>query len=188
MTGESYENYVHVLRHSFRPSEQLADSLQGFFGSDTPYQSLSLLSSRYTLLDPVDVALSLHDEAIKRAEHEFNQELPTVPLDYQVGYRMMGEQAMRLAFLPAQFSRYIAATSHLDALPDIRREPPPESRHYLYIDLARQALVNEYQIKKRLSELRADMADPVRQRLYSVQPGRIVGRDRFMQLPIPTAS
>lgn len=188
MTSESYENYVHVLQQSFRPSEKLAESLRAFMKPEAQSRPLSLLSTQRIYLDSVDVALSRHTKAINDANGEFKRRLPEVSLDSQVGQRQMGERALRLAFLPSDYEQFTHASQALEELPGLAVERHVPPRRYIYIDIARAALASEQEQRWQLQDLREKMANSQRLPLYSLYPDMLVGHEAVNSYQRPLVS
>jgi hypothetical protein len=184
--ARSSTELVHVLRHSFRPSEKLQTSLEKFTkqGLTRPRFLIKTLSA--IALNTLDVSNSYHDVAIKGAIEKFEQYRDPIQIGYPLAAQRMADGALKI-FLSSQNHKDIVdltSKTH-DKLPSgVLLDDNEDDRFDLFVHIdASHALSQDRIITPGLQlrdELRGDRAY-----LYKMTTNSIAGRDELRVMPIP---
>tara|TARA_B100000378_G_scaffold278888_1_gene284155 strand:+ start:2179 stop:2742 length:564 start_codon:yes stop_codon:yes gene_type:complete len=183
-TSEQGTDKVHSLRYTFRPSEPLAERLGAFLKQDpraiAPRFSFSstkehILNGEAALRNEVQVE-------IVRMHHAFAESVQELPLE-NVRYRLIGDGALQLAFLPNQ-----VRFNDLTQLPSVLKEhqvqqerPGPGGNHLLLTTLHRDRLLGEAAVARRWIELRGEVSNPKKNALYTARTKSIDEIDMVVQ-------
>ncbi len=179
---------VHVLRHSFRPSQPLAESIETFIKPGKKLPRLSLYGTKEVAVDLVKYNnfVYKHDEDALR--NEFKQHTEAVYIDPIMHFRLIGSNALRMAFIPTPESTPIfnKMIDTLDEMPNILPPFNTTPRYFMYIDIPTTHLVSSEEWNARYHDLRKALASRIRS-MYLVRPEDIIGQDGKRRVIPPEA-
>ncbi len=176
---------VHVLRHSFRPSEHLAVALERYSRPGVTRPRSFLYATHTVLLDLHRHSIADVNLGIDAANAEFLQQARTkVELggvnnlrdrEVVVG-RKLGNNALRVALFPKDPVEFNNLLKPFNVLPNDSPKPPsPTMSHFLYADIPASVLGSLEDIALATQLLIRDLESPASSPLYMVQPS---GLDR----------
>ena len=185
---DQHVELVHVLRHSFRPSEQLKTSLEAFTkpGLVRPRFLVKTLSA--IALNTVDVANYHYDLPIKRAIQSFEQHHQPIQLGRDLAARRMADGTLNILF----------AADNRDHLRDLTKETMvqlPEGvplddgenpRFDLYVGIDQAHAIDFEEVVRPGATLIKSLRSGLRN-LYTVVPETMTSRDeqRIIQRTVP---
>ena len=183
-TSEQGIDKVHSLRYTFRPSEPLAGRLGAFLKQDpravAPRFSFSS-TKEYTLNGEAALRTEVQVE-IARMHHAFAENTQELPLE-NVRYRLLGDGALQLAFLPnqARFNELTRLPNALKGYQVEQERPGPGGNHLLLTTLHRGRLLGEAAVAQRWIELRGEISNPKKNALYTARTKSIDEIDMVVQ-------
>lgn len=174
---------VHVLRHSFRPSEHLAVALERFARPGVP-RPRSFLYATHTVVIDFN-RHSIHDVNfdIDAASADFLKQTRTKvelggvnnPRDKElVVARKLASNALRVALFPKDstaLNRMLEPFTHLPN--DSSKPPSPTMGHFLYADIPASVVGGLEDVAHATASLVRDLESPASARLYVAQPSGI---------------
>lgn len=177
-TGQELE-LVHVLRHSFRPSQPLSEAIESFIkpGLKLPEEPL-FYGTKEAAVEQVkynDFKYKKEEDEARKAFQAHNRPLYIDPIMH---FRQMGSKAVRMAFIPTPESTeaFNEAIDTLDVMPTILRPYSRIPRYFLYIDIPSTHLVQGEEWNARYHDLRKALTSRIRF-MYLVRPNDVVGQD-----------
>lgn len=185
---------VHAVRHIFKPSEPLAESLSACIrskpGSVAPRFLLS--STCVHLLDAGQVqqpALKAHLVAMRLAAEQNQEQLTLI----EARHRYVGTGALKLAFIPnqAQFQQLTALPALLEPYRTVRQEP---RTHFIGIVIEPLYLTDEHDREATLRALTKAIGSAASNSLYYAETAGLteisttVTFERREDVSEPTAS
>jgi len=178
-TRQNFE-LVHVLRHSFRPSQPLGNAIENFIKPGKILPRLLLYGSKEAAVDLQAYNDFAYKKEEDKAQADFTKNTESIYISPIMHFREIGSSAVRLAFLPTDesvpvFNRAINTLD--DAIPNILPPYDKPPRFFLYIDIPTTHIVNPEEWRPRYSTLRATLANKALRTMYSVRPEGIVGQD-----------
>lgn len=171
---------VHVLRHSFRPSEQLGVAIDNFMRGGVTRPRFLYASKMVA----VDFSQHNRDEIrsrIARVQGRFlrhDREKIRLGGEFAVTKRRvlgrtLASGALRLGFLPLETTQFDALIAPIDELPN---DQDPATSHvitYVYADIAARDRSATTDIPAQLARLHDVLGDSVQNRHYTIQPSGI---------------
>jgi len=185
---DQHVELVHVLRHSFRPSEQLQSSLEAFTkpGLVRPRFLVKTLSS--IALNTVDVANYHHDLSIKRSIQSFERHHQPVQLGRDLAAHRMGDGALKILLSIENYADLTDLTKETAVqLPEgVLLDDGEDPRFNLFVRIDQAHAINYEEIVQPGTALIKQLRNGQRN-LYTVIPETITGRDeqRVIHRAIP---
>lgn len=170
---------VHVLRHTFRPSEALAGKLKEMV--DTERGSVApqfiLTSSREVAVDELEYQNYRYDTPIYERRREFHAHTGGIALQ-AAAYKFTPQGDFKLRFTPKDAGEFTALTDPIDTLPDIIDRSARGGRYFVQLQLNASRLIAREALAKVWHNLRVDINNEATNRLYGVFPHDISGPER----------
>lgn len=176
---ESRKAAVHVLRHSFRPSEQLGVAIDNFMSGGVTRPRF-LYASKMIAID-----FSKHSSAelrplITRTQGGFlRREHDRIRLGGEFAAskrkvlgKILANGALRLGFLPLEKAPFDALLAPIDDLPN-DQESTTIQTVYVHADIAARDLRAKADIPAQLARLHEALSDDTQGRQYTIQPSGI---------------
>ena len=184
-TSEHGIHSVHSLRHTFRPSEPLAERLGAFLKPGQLWPRFSFSSTKEYLLNG---EVMLHPEvkvAIAQMQRDFAEKTQEVSLK-EVRYRLLGNGALQLAVLPdqAEFATLTQLPEELKKYQVGQERPAPKGGYLLTTTLPHGRLLGEAAIAKQWIELRSGVNNPKKKALNTVQSQSIAETEYPLATPL----
>ena len=171
---------VHVLRHSFKPSEQLGVAIDNFMSNGVARLRL-LYASRLVMIEPDYIAMPEVVSAISEAKKSFlrrSRDVIQLGGEFPASRRrvlssVLANGALRLGFpvMDQQaFSRMLRPT--LDIPHTVAKSSRAET-HYVYADIGARDWHGVSELPARVTALNDTLADDTQNPLYTVHPSGI---------------
>jgi hypothetical protein len=179
---------VHVLRHSFRPSTQLAHALEGFIppGSERSRSFIEIKSLGMIALDAVKHAQYAYSQEIMDAQktieanrsHSFEviPEIEVKKIGEKTLHILMGVQEKKLLY-------HLMRTTRQRIPEGVQLRDPESSEFSMYARIHSSIPITEEfraEATERYNEMYQSMSG---KHLFSVLPEGITGIDQFRQIP-----
>lgn len=180
---------VHVLRHSFRPSEQLQSSLEAFIkpGSVRPRFLIKTLSS--IALTPQFGDSHAYNPATRRAVRAFEVHNQPIQLGSKLGARRIGDGALRL-FFNAENNEEITNLIH-ETLDELGMgtivDDVDSAAASLFVQIDSTKAIGKDELAKPGIALRNQLNSD-NKHLFKVVPDLLLGRDEQRTIPSSIAS
>lgn len=174
---------VHVLRHSFRPSEHLAAALERYLRPGITRSRSFLYATHTVMIDLSRHSINDVNSDIDAANGEFLQQARTLielggvnnPRDKQlVVGRKLANNALRVAVFPkdpAELNALVLPFAHLPN--DSPKPPSPTMNHFLYADIPASVVGGTSEIRHATELLARDLGSRASALLYTAQPAGI---------------
>ena len=181
---------VHVLRHSFQPSEHLSAALENYLEPGVSYSRFLLYATRLiTLNDAIHPAheISMSHDKINadfinrhRDRIEFGRSEPAyrgeTPQKHIIA-RRLGDGALRVGFMPKNEEVFNDLMSGFDRMPnDITIPKGRAVRYYLHADLPERLLLPDEAIEANTQVVAAELDVVERARMFYANPNAIERR------------
>jgi hypothetical protein len=170
---------VHVLRHSFRPSQPLSEAIESFVkpGLKLPEEPL-LYGSKEVAVDLVKYNDFKYKKREDAARKEFKERNRPIYIDPIMHFRQIGLKAVRMAFIPTAESvpAFNDAINTLDSVPTILPPYKKIPRYFLYVDIPNTHIVQGEEWNTRYHALRKALASTIHS-MYLVRPLDVIGHD-----------
>lgn len=169
---------VHVLRHTFRPSQPFEEAIEQFVEPGKTLPRFLLSGTKEVGLDSVEYHDLVYKGREDKARNEFQKLTEPIYIDPVMFYKFIGSSALRLAFIPTAQSQpaFNEALETLNGVPNIL--PPFEKtpRYFMYIDVPTTPETTQENVHEKYVALRKALASKTRL-IYSVLPEDITGKD-----------
>ncbi len=175
---------VHVLRHTFRPSEALTEQLQHMVETQrgATASRFILTSTREVAVDALEFQNYRYDLAVHSLQEQFHKHAGGVALQ-SAAYKFTPRGDFKIRFTPAYSNEFEALVQPIDSLPNIVEQSARGGRDYLQLQIDASRLVGRRALAEAWHILREDIASPARSHLYSVVPYDISGPERTVVAP-----
>lgn len=180
---EQHVASVHVLRHSFRPSQHLAVALERYLRPGIAQPRSFLYATRAVVIDFNRHSISDVNLDIDAASGAFLKRTQTkVELggvnnlrdNQHVVAIKLANEALRVALFPRDPDQFRQLIEPFDHLPNDSSKPPsPNMRHFIYADILPNVLGDMTTVAKATNVLNRELDDTVSARLYTAQPSGI---------------
>lgn len=177
-----YEHYssVHVLRHTFQPSDALEHYLKPMIKArDGEISSRFILTStREVAVDQADFQNYKYDLAINELNRQFRSagNIALRAVQYNVQFNAQHRpQWLNLRFVPAHLQKFESITDPIDTLQDIVRRSNREEANYAKLQIDARQLVGGTALAAAYNELRARINHPSSNLLFELSPYDISG-------------
>ncbi len=171
---------VHVLRHTFVPSESLATRLHALTNEEP-----RSIAPRFLLTSTREVAV----DTIAFQQYRYTHELASIQKTFQdhagsialasVGYKLGRSGDFSLRFSTQDPQGFEELTSPIDTLTNPVERSARGGEYYIVATIPKARLLARSALATAWSELRSSIADPETNVLYSVTPGEVSGPERF---------
>jgi len=172
---------VRVLRHDFEPSERLESSAKNLLEPGTQNRHLRFHATKLAFLDGVNFNNSRYYETVHDVEDTFIHRNAPVLLTGAANTVRMSEDIVRINFQVLQqgaFNQLLAGFNELDTL----RPEEPGVKHYVYIEVAANALLQSSQARRKaFTDFASRLAKPDQKRLHYLRPLEVTGTDRLIK-------
>lgn len=180
---ERHVQSVHVLRHSFRPSEHLAAALENYLRPGIARPRSFLYATHTVMIDPSRHSMIEANLDIDAANAAFLKQARTKvevggfnnPRDKQrvIGIKL-GSNALRVALFPQNPAAFNELLRPFDNLPNDSPKPPsPTMNHFLYADIPAGVLSDLKGIGHATELLANNLGAPTSSPLFHAQPSGI---------------
>lgn len=167
---------VHVLRHSFRPSQSFAVAIENFMEPGSTLPRLLLYGTKEVAVNVLDY----HGGMFRKNENDINRQLEAIRepiyINSEMHFKQMGHSALRIGFLPAKDSEpaFQTALAALDEIPSLLPPFTRSLRYFMYTDIPAKDLLSLDKIEERFNNLKKLVEGEARE-LYTVKPDKITG-------------
>ena len=177
-----YEHYssVHVLRHTFQPSEALERYLRPMVKARNGEIShrFILSSTREVAVDQTDFQNYRYDLAINELNRQFHSvgNIALRAVQHNIQFDAQNKpQWLNLRFIPAYPKQFEAITEPIDSLADIVRRSNREEGYYAKLQIDARQLVGSQALAEAYNNLRARLNHPSSNSLFELSPYDISG-------------
>jgi hypothetical protein len=193
---------VHVLRHSFEPSEHLAVALENYLQPGVSHPRSLLYATRLvtlnTELHPVH-EISIDYDMVNRAFVQrrrdrvmFGRGTPSgeneLPKTHVVA-RRLGNGALRVGLMPQDAAAFSVLLSGFDALPnDLDVAGGQNIRYYLHADLPSRSLLDDAGIAINTRTIASELDVIERARMFYATPSAVERRVIPASVLVPEAT
>ncbi len=181
---------VHVLRHSFRPSDYLALALERYLEPGATRPRPLLYATRLVTFDtlhyPIEEINIDYDFANRAFMRQHREKIALGGASVKgarIAVHSQADGSLRVGFLPANEERFNELLSGFDRFP-LREEPAePEVKHRHYVHTTIPAnLLDVGAIEEVTRSFSRELDDPYLSRFYTISPSAIDRR----AIPLPT--
>jgi hypothetical protein len=168
---------VHVLRHTFKPSEALRHSLQNFLTNENAIHRLSIMTLSGIALNGFEVGQYRHDEAILRARQLFERHRQPLQLDAHSGAKRMASGALNIYFAVEDRTslQALKAETYRKFPDNTVFDDTFDPRFDLFVRIDRKDAVSQGEVnvagRALINQLRSE-----KRSLYQVAPEELIGR------------
>lgn len=181
---------VHVMRHSFKPSDHLAIALENYLQPGVTRPRIFLHATRLIRLDMQDYAISevraLHavlnrDFTKRHREKVFLGKTATEPTmlnknehepKRRVMARQLGGSVLRVGFIPSDEAEFKTYLSNFDVLEPLVPSGAKKIRDYLFADIPIRS-VDSSRIQENTQTIAENLESIERARAFYVSPGMV---------------
>lgn len=185
-------NSVHVLRHSFRPSEHLGKALERYMKKEATHPPFLLYATRlialsteqrsiYEINADFDVAnrafVNRHSEQVRFSQEEDKRRV--------IHARLLANGALRVGMLPSNYEAFQSLLAGFDELPnDMRSSHSNPVRHFIHADIPATSL-DGLKIETATDLMEEELSVHERARMYYAVPSAIDRRIVRMPTMLP---
>jgi hypothetical protein len=176
---------VHVLRHTFQPSEPLAERLEAFVNPESRVtRPRFLLESTYQVaVDSIDYMDHRFDEEVLNLQAMFTRRAGSVALG-AVGYRYSDTGAFSMRFSARDPSRFRTVVTPLDTVSDAIERSDRNVDPHLTMHIGHGYLADQTDLKRAWDSLRKDLRNDTEESLLFVTPHKISALQKNVYLPV----
>lgn len=180
---------VHVLRHTFRPSEYLSGKLQQFVKhhEGAAPSRFILSSTREVAVDEIDFQNYRYNLELQKLDQQFHRQVGSVALQsvqYNIELDMRRRpQRLTLRFVPSDAARFAALTAPIDDLAGIVDKTARSGEYFAYIQLDARHLVGREALIHARDDLQEGLSNQSTRSLYNIIPHDISGPARTVVKP-----
>ena len=178
---------VHVLRHSFRPSEHLGDALSNYLETGVAHPRSFLYATRLITLNTdrhpaheISIDYDKVNSEFVRHHHErvmFGREERATDNESKKIYvvaKRLGNGALRVGLMPTDTQHFTSLLSGFDGLPnDVEIPTGMKVRYYVHTDIPERSLRKDVDIEANTQRI-ADELDVIeRARMFYAIPSAV---------------
>ncbi|HEY8886323.1 MAG TPA: hypothetical protein VIM31_02350 [Candidatus Microsaccharimonas sp.] len=173
----SFTRPVHVLRHRFDATEQLAEQVSLLLERQAREQKLRFFATKLAVLDGSNYYNFRYDEIVTKVSESFERRTAAIALNGRVNFRSIQNDRVRIGFQPDKQSEFNALLSGFNLLDTLRPEPRVLN-HYIYTDVPRSMILQSPDDRETaVGGFKKAVAYSHLKRLHTLQPLEVTGYD-----------
>jgi hypothetical protein len=174
---------VHVLRHRFEPTEQLAQEVAKLLERETREQKLRFFATKLAVLDGANFYNFRYDDVVTRMNESFERRTTPIGLNGKVGFKEVNHGRVRIGFQPANQSQLNMLLAGFDLEDNLRPDKTEATGymtpdHFIYTDVAKSSVLqSDIDRKLALNSFKGTVALGATKKLFTFRPLEISGYD-----------